>query len=97
MNDYKTPKEFIQNQIKIGKQPLFGWFENIEEFEVVNTTILYNQDDKENDIIRIECEYKDTNDIINPRRKTLEYYKTKYDEFVINNRDEKINKLLGKD
>jgi hypothetical protein len=53
MNDYKTPKEFIQNQIKIGKQPLFGWFEDIEEFDVVNTTILYNQDDKENDIIRI--------------------------------------------
>ena len=52
MNDYKTPKEFIQNQIKIGKQPLFGWFEDIEEFEVVNTTILYNKDDKENDIIR---------------------------------------------
>jgi hypothetical protein len=97
MNDYNTPKEFIQNQFKIGNQRLFGWFENIEEFEVVNTTILYNKYDKENDIIRIECEYKDTDDFINPRRKTLEYYKTKYDEFVINNRDEKINKLLGKD
>ena len=94
MNDYKTPKEFIQNQIKIGKQPLFGWFENIEEFEVVNTTILYNKYDKENDIIRIECAYQDGKDI---RLKTFEYYKTYYDKFVINNRDEKINKLLGKD
>jgi len=94
MNDYKTTKEFIQNQIKIGKQPLFGWFENIEEFEVVNTTILYNKYDKENDIIRIECAYQDGKDI---RLKTFEYYKTYYDKFVINNRDEKINKLLGKD
>lgn len=94
MKDYKTPKEFIQNQIKIGKQPLFGWFEDIEEFDVVNTTILYNKDDKENDIIRIECAYQDGKDI---RMKTLEYYKTKYDEFLINNRDEKITKLLGED
>ena len=94
MNDYNTTKEFIQNQIKIGKQPLFGWFENIEEFEVVNTTILYNKYDKENDIIRIKCAYQDGKDI---RLKTFEYYKTYYDKFVINNRDEKINKLLGKD
>ena len=63
MNDYNTTKEFIQNQIKIGKQPLFGWFENIEEFEVVNTTILYNKYDKENDIIRIKCAYQDGKDI----------------------------------
>lgn len=94
MNDYKTPKEFIQNQIKIGKQPLFGWFENIEEFEVVNTQILYNKDDKENDIIRIECAYQDGKDI---RMKTFEYYKTYYDEFITNNRDEKITKLFGED
>lgn len=108
MNDYKTPKEFIQNQIKIGKQTLFGWFENIEEFEVVNTTIIYNKDDKENDIIRIECEYQDEdlnyNEIKNSIgtskktfKKRLEYYKTYYDEFITNNRDEKITKLLGED
>ena len=94
MNDYKTPKEFIQNQMKSRKLPLFGWLEDIEEFEVVNTTILYNKDDKENDIIRIECAYQDGKNI---RMKTLEYYKTLYDEFLINNRDEKITKLLGED
>ena len=94
MKDYKTPKEFIQHQMKIRKLPLFGWLENIEEFDVVNTKILYNKDDKENDIIRIECAYQDGKNI---RMKTLEYYKTLYDEFLINNRDEKITKLLGED
>jgi len=81
MNDYKTTKEFIK----------FGLLENIEEFEVVSTTILYNKDDKENDIIRIECTHQDGKEF------TREYYKTKYDEFITNNRNEKINKLLDED
>ena len=99
MNHYK---EFIEYQISIGQTLPFGWHDNVREFEVVSAQNIY--DDKGNDVIRIECKYTDkdlnydsNSDIISKSDKTfnkrLEYYKTRYDEFIVNKRDEKLKDL----
>ena len=80
-------KEFIEHQISIGQTPLFGWDQNIREFELIRIS-------HTNESIKLECKYVDDGDsgsII--RFKTIYYQKKTYEEFLIKERDKKLKDL----
>jgi hypothetical protein len=96
-------KEFIEHQISIGQTPLFGWDQNIREFELIrishtNESIYNGKSVVYEDMIKLECKYVDDGDsgsII--RLKTIYYQKKTYEEFLrkllMKERDKKIKDL----
>ena len=91
----KKYKEFIEYQISIGQTPLFGWDNNIREFELVRGFYIPKESVNNGrpgceDMIRLECKYVDEGYI---RFKTIEYYYKTYKEFIENKREEKLKEL----
>ena len=89
-DEYLKYKEFIQYQQSSGNNDYFGWDHNIKEFYVSNISLLYDNDDTVNNIIKIECKYKEDSIVYT---KSMEYYKKTFDDYIIKIRDEKLKEL----
>ena len=87
-------KQFVKYNILNKKTFPFGWKENVYEFKIhsVSTTYEISQFGETIDIIKIVCEYNDDY-TYKSYYKTLKYYKSDYDDYIIEQRNNKLNEL----
>jgi hypothetical protein len=85
-------KQFVKYNILNKKTSPFGWYENVYGFKIhsVSTTYDISENGETRDIIKIVCEYNDKGLLY---YKTLEYYKSDYDDYITELRNNKLNEL----
>jgi hypothetical protein len=93
-------KQFVKYNILNKKTSPFGWYENVYVFKIHSVSTKYDisENGETRDIIEIICEYND--DYADSFRKTyktyyktLEYYKSDYDDYITDLRNNKLNEL----
>ena len=80
----KKYKEFIEFEIEQGRTK-FDWLG--DDFKILYVTKLYDNDEPDNDVIKIVCE------VSVKRTKTIHYWKTDYENYLIKNREDKLKEL----
>jgi hypothetical protein len=89
---YDKYKSFIQNEIWNGHIPKFGFYEDIDKFDILSVTFLYDIDEPNKDIIKFECNYNNDGKKLN---RTIQRWKKDYENYLIQNRENKLNELLS--
>jgi len=88
--NHEKYKAFIQFEIDHDRVSKFGFYEDIEDFDILNVAILYDKDKPDEDEIKFDCEYNQNDSIYS---KTIHRYKRDYENYLIQLRDNKLKEL----